>query len=216
MAAILLQSVCMPRTLTGPSYKKARARLANAAVVRQRRPRCQVVMSEQAAAFSEVVTPSRRSLLLALSALVPYSLSGVAEAADGRPPVVFVAGSTGQTGQRIVAELRRLGIPVRAGVRDPKKALALGYGDDSGITLVSADVTEGVDRLVAAIGDATDVICATGFSPSFNLSKDSPAAVDEAGTKVREGPREFTPAWHINRTAMYLNLHLEHSPLSLQ
>ena len=54
-------------------------------------------------------SPSRRSLLLALAALVPYT--GLTNAADNLPSSVFVAGATGQTGRRVVAELRRMGIP---------------------------------------------------------------------------------------------------------
>ena len=82
----------------------------------------------------------------------------------------FVAGSTGETGKRVVSQLRAAGIAVRAGARDLKKAESLGF-KAAGAEIVHADVTEGVDALVEAIGDADAVICATGFTPSFNFGK---------------------------------------------
>lgn len=46
---------------------------------------------------------------------------------------------------------------------------------------MTADVTEGSDKLVQAIGDDSEaVICATGFRPSWNLF--SPWKVDNLGT----------------------------------
>ena len=73
------------------------------------------------------------------------------------PTKVFVAGATGQTGRRVVAQLRTAGLAVRAGARDVKKAQSLGLGL-AGAELVHADVTEGVDALVEAIGDADAVV----------------------------------------------------------
>ena len=95
---------------------------------------------------------------------------------------MFVVGATGETGRRVVAQLRAAGYAVRAGVRDVRKAQSLGLALLPGVELVHADVTEGVDALVTAMGDADAVVCATGFTPSFNLGKDNPKAVDGQGT----------------------------------
>ncbi|EFJ47453.1 hypothetical protein VOLCADRAFT_105164 [Volvox carteri f. nagariensis] len=71
---------------------------------------------------------------------------------------VFVAGSTGRTGRRVVEQLRRAGFLVRAGVRSPEKALALGFGADRGITIVEADVTKGgtINLVNAALGSGVN------------------------------------------------------------
>lgn len=74
-----------------------------------------------------------------------------------------MAGATGQTGRRVVEQLRRKGINVRAGVRDVKKAQSLGLavpgGSSTGsVTLVEFDVTAPLDNIVAAIGNADAVV----------------------------------------------------------
>ena len=60
------------------------------------------------------------------------------------PKLVFVAGATGRTGQRVVRELVKRGVSVRAGVRSMEKGQAalkeLGV-DESKVELVS-DVDE--------------------------------------------------------------------------
>lgn len=56
---------------------------------------------------------------------------------------VFVAGATGNTGRRVVQQLRSKGYRVRAGVRDLKKAQSLGFQLDPMIELVQADVLAG-------------------------------------------------------------------------
>jgi NAD(P)-dependent dehydrogenase (short-subunit alcohol dehydrogenase family) len=76
---------------------------------------------------------------------------------------VFVAGATGQTGRRVVEQLRRKGINVRAGVRDLKKAQSLGLavpgGSSAGsVELVEFDVTAPQENIVAAIGNADAVV----------------------------------------------------------
>ena len=96
---------------------------------------------------------------------------------------MFVAGATGQTGRRVVSQLRAAGVAVRAGARDTKKAQSLGF-TAAGAEFVHADVTEGVEALVEAIGDADAVVCATGFTPSFNFGKDSAKMVDGVGTRA--------------------------------
>ncbi|KAG9447985.1 hypothetical protein H6P81_014113 [Aristolochia fimbriata] len=108
-------------------------------------------------------------------------MSEIAE--EERKPVVkkkiFVAGATGATGKRIVEQLLAKGFQVRAGVRDTEKAKTT-LSDDPNIQIVKADVTEGVDKLTDAIGDAEAVVCATGFRPSWDLL--APWKVDNFGT----------------------------------
>eukprot|EP00882_Tetradesmus_deserticola_P022492 GHRQ01024407.1.p1 GENE.GHRQ01024407.1~~GHRQ01024407.1.p1 ORF type:complete len:208 (+),score=49.92 GHRQ01024407.1:727-1350(+) len=120
----------------------------------------------------------RRSLLLGLLASGQLLPAGQLPALAGSPSIttVFVAGSTGNTGRRVVQQLRAAGYKVRAGVRDVRKAQSLGFGLDSDISIVEADVTKDVKSLEAAIGDAQAVICATGFS---GLNPLNVGAVDE-------------------------------------
>ncbi|XGV95183.1 MAG: NAD(P)H-binding protein [Leptolyngbya sp. BL-A-14] len=89
----------------------------------------------------------------------------------------FVAGATGQTGQRIVKELVSRGIPVRAMVRDRAKAQSV---LPSEAELVVGDVLEPAS-LPAALGDSTVVLCATGAKPGFDPT--APYKVDYEGTK---------------------------------
>ncbi len=90
---------------------------------------------------------------------------------------VFVAGATGQTGRRVVAQLIKRNIPVIALVRNlevgqeilpPEAELAVG------------DVLN-PDSLKAAIKDSTIVICATGAKPSLDIT--GPYQIDYQGTK---------------------------------
>ncbi|KAG2427562.1 hypothetical protein HXX76_012216 [Chlamydomonas incerta] len=125
--------------------------------------------------------PGRRELLLFGLASLAASSSGLdltAWAAEGIT-TVFVAGSTGNTGRRVVQQLRQAGFKVRAGARSPAKALSLGFGADAGIEVVEADVTKGLDELVAAIGGAQAVVCATG---AVGFGSNGAGAVDEKGT----------------------------------
>jgi uncharacterized protein YbjT (DUF2867 family) len=92
---------------------------------------------------------------------------------------VFVAGATGATGQRIVAELCQRQIPVVALVRDRDKAQQL-WPSNALVQLVVGDVSN-VEQLQQAIGDCTAVICATGARPSFDPT--GPYQVDYVGTK---------------------------------
>lgn len=52
------------------------------------------------------------------------------------PLQVFVAGATGNTGQRVVRQLSQQGFVVLAGTRDNKKAEKL-FGSDDSIQLVN-------------------------------------------------------------------------------
>ena len=89
----------------------------------------------------------------------------------------FVAGATGETGRRIVQELVDRQIPVRAMVRDIAKAQAILPAE---VELIVGDVLD-LDSIVAAIGDSTVILCATGAKPS--LDPTGPYQVDYQGTK---------------------------------
>jgi len=89
----------------------------------------------------------------------------------------FVAGATGQTGQRIVKELVTRGIPVRALVRDLAAARSILPTEAE---LVVGDVLDPT-TLASAIGDSTVVLCATGAKPGFDPT--APYKVDYEGTK---------------------------------
>ena len=89
----------------------------------------------------------------------------------------FVAGATGQTGQRIVKELVTRGIPVRALVRDLTAARSILPTEAE---LVVGDVLD-PKTLASAIGDSTVVLCATGAKPGFDPT--APYKVDYEGTK---------------------------------
>lgn len=89
----------------------------------------------------------------------------------------FVAGATGQTGQRIVKELVSRKIPVRALVRNLESAKAILPPE---VELVVGDVLK-PEGLTSAIGDSTVLLCATGAKPS--LDPTGPYQVDYQGTK---------------------------------
>jgi uncharacterized protein YbjT (DUF2867 family) len=89
----------------------------------------------------------------------------------------FVAGATGQTGRRIVKELIRQNIPVRAMVRNLERGKELLPAEAE---LVVGDVLDRAS-LPEAIADCTVVLCATGASPSFDMT--GPYQVDYQGTK---------------------------------
>ncbi|BDA48149.1 Protein TIC 62, chloroplastic [Coccomyxa sp. Obi] len=109
---------------------------------------------------------ARRGVLLAgigisLAMLTDLS-TGSAQAAN--ITTVFVAGASGATGRRVVRELRKRGLKVRAGVRDVEKARSNGLQLDDKVELVTADVTQGPESLLSAIGDAQAIISAIGFN----------------------------------------------------
>ncbi|MGB3508077.1 MAG: NAD(P)H-binding protein [Microcoleaceae cyanobacterium] len=89
----------------------------------------------------------------------------------------FVPGATGQTGRRIVQELVKRNIPVRALVRNLETATEILPPEAE---LVTGDVLN-PSSLDTAIGDSTVVLCATGASPSFDFT--GPYKVDYVGTK---------------------------------
>ena len=89
----------------------------------------------------------------------------------------FVAGATGETGRRIVGELLRQEIPVRALVRNIATAQAI---LPAGVELIEGDVLN-LESILTAMGDSTVVLCATGAKPS--LDPTGPYQVDFEGTK---------------------------------
>lgn len=89
----------------------------------------------------------------------------------------FVAGATGETGRRIVEELRSRNIPVVALTRSLEKGQNV-LPDD--VELVVGDVSK-PETFRDALTDCTVVISATGASPS--LDPTGPYKVDYEGTK---------------------------------
>lgn len=89
----------------------------------------------------------------------------------------FVAGATGQTGRRIVQELVKRNIPVRALVRNLEKAREILPSETE---LVVGDVLN-PESISAGLADSTVLLCATGAAPSFDPS--GPYKVDYEGTK---------------------------------
>ncbi len=90
----------------------------------------------------------------------------------------FVVGATGETGRRIVNELVKRNIPVRALVRNLKKGQEI---LPSAAELVVGDVLK-PESISAAIGDSTVLLCATGSAPSL-FDPTGPYKVDYEGTK---------------------------------
>lgn len=89
----------------------------------------------------------------------------------------LVVGATGETGRRIVQELIRREIPVRAFVRDLEQARAI---LPPGVETVVGDVLT-LASLPPALEGCSAVICATGAKPS--LDPTSPFRVDLIGTQ---------------------------------
>lgn len=89
----------------------------------------------------------------------------------------LVAGAGGQTGRRIVQELVKRGIPVRAMVRDLAAAQAVLPPEAE---IVVGDVLDPA-TLLEAIGDCTVLLCATGAKPELNPT--GPYRIDLEGTK---------------------------------
>jgi uncharacterized protein YbjT (DUF2867 family) len=95
----------------------------------------------------------------------------------GNDMKAFVAGATGETGRRIVQELVKRQIPVRALVRNLDAARQVLPPEAE---LVQGDVLA-PETLATAIGDSTVLLCATGAKPGFDPT--APYRVDYEGTK---------------------------------
>lgn len=89
----------------------------------------------------------------------------------------FVAGATGETGRRIVLELVKRNIPVRALVRNLETAREILPQE---VELVIGDILK-PETLAGAIADSTVLLCATGAKPGFDPT--GPYKVDLEGTK---------------------------------
>ena len=140
----------------------------------------------------------------ALWLLIGWGLAGcqpadneTAEPADRQPVVVsrviLVAGATGRTGRRVVAQLRERGYNVRAFVRDESRARER-LGND--LQYVVGDVRQ-PETLAEAFNGVDGVISAIGSSGRAQDPSNNPEAVDYHGVKnlvdaaTRAGVRRF-------------------------
>eukprot|EP00239_Pterosperma_sp_CCMP1384_P006395 CAMPEP_0197856278 /NCGR_PEP_ID=MMETSP1438-20131217/28279_1 /TAXON_ID=1461541 /ORGANISM="Pterosperma sp., Strain CCMP1384" /LENGTH=272 /DNA_ID=CAMNT_0043471685 /DNA_START=99 /DNA_END=913 /DNA_ORIENTATION=+ len=115
-----------------------------------------------------------------VDATLPLTLRNVAFAASSDP--VFVAGATGLTGQLVVRELVKQGIPCIAGVRSVAKAEKLGLNVE-GVEFRQFDVTDDPATTAKALEGVGSVICTIGFVPGNPLKfKQAAHAVDNVGT----------------------------------
>jgi len=89
----------------------------------------------------------------------------------------FVAGATGQTGRRIVEELLKNQIEVKALVRNMAQAQTI---LPQGVELIEGDVLN-PNTFASAIAECDVLLCATGATPSFDFT--APYQVDYIGTK---------------------------------
>jgi uncharacterized protein YbjT (DUF2867 family) len=103
----------------------------------------------------------------------------------------LVVGATGQTGRRIVEQLVKRQIPVRAMVRDRARASEI---LPAAAEMVVGDVLE-PSTLRAAIADCTVILSATGAAPSFNPF--GPYQVDYEGTKNLVDAAKATQIQHF-------------------
>lgn len=113
------------------------------------------------------------------------------------PKTVFVAGSSGRLGIRVVYELAAAGFKVRAGVRSQDKADSFDDELDalcerigeldrrarSLINLVYCDLQD-EESIVPAIGNASRVICAVGAAESEFTNLAAPKLIDYQATEV--------------------------------
>ncbi|KAG2438644.1 hypothetical protein HXX76_005191 [Chlamydomonas incerta] len=105
--------------------------------------------------------------------------------------VVFVAGSTGRTGARVVRELLDAGFTVRAGARNVEAAeaalnVAAAYGiikpeQLKRVAVVPFDLDRPAE-FEAAIGSANKIVCALGAPEDQALNFSAPKKVDGDGT----------------------------------
>ncbi|MEW9553298.1 NmrA family NAD(P)-binding protein [Nonomuraea sp. NPDC050783] len=108
-------------------------------------------------------------------------------------PKVLVAGATGLLGGRIVRALLDQGVPVRALVRPgtgAEKKNSLTALRTGGLEVAEGDITDPVERLAEAVGDATTVISAVQGGPDVIV--DGQANLARAAEKA--GARRFVPS----------------------
>ncbi|MEU3529247.1 NmrA family NAD(P)-binding protein [Streptomyces sp. NPDC038707] len=106
---------------------------------------------------------------------------------------IFVAGATGLLGGRIVAALLDQGAAVRALVRpgtEGDKKAALTALEARGLELVEGDLSDPVEKLAAAVGDATTVISAVQGGPDLIVD----GQVNLVRAAERAGARRFVPS----------------------
>uniref|UniRef100_A0ACD5WWM1 Uncharacterized protein n=1 Tax=Avena sativa TaxID=4498 RepID=A0ACD5WWM1_AVESA len=125
------------------------------------------------------LSPATRKLRLTCPAATTMDGASASAPDAKKTTTVFVAGSTGKTGKRVVEKLLERGFGVVAGTTDVGRARG-SLPQDPNLQLVRADVTEGADKLVEAVRGVDAVICATGFRRSFDPF--APWKVDNLGT----------------------------------
>ena len=145
--------------------------------------------------------PTRRSLFFqaaaaaaaaALAAAAAPSPSLASALAPTAASTVLVVGATGRTGRLAVAALRARGYAVRAAVRDPAMAEALGVAAASDGGVVTLDLAAPGPELAAALAGVDAVVCAAGYNGGGGAS--SYASVDGAGTAALVAAAAATPS----------------------
>jgi nucleoside-diphosphate-sugar epimerase len=105
----------------------------------------------------------------------------------------LVVGATGLLGSQIVSSLLDKGAPVRALVRpgtEGDKKAALTALEARGLELVEGDITDPVEKLAAAIGDATTVVSAIQGGPDLIID----GQVNLVRAAEQAGARRFIPS----------------------
>ncbi|KAF7096522.1 hypothetical protein CFC21_098452 [Triticum aestivum] len=125
------------------------------------------------------LSPTTRKLHVTRPAASTMDQASASAPDAKKTTTVFVAGSTGKTGKRVVAKLLERGFGVVAGTTNVGRARG-SLPQDPNLQLVRADVTEGADKLVEAVRGVDAVVCATGFRRSFDPF--APWKVDNLGT----------------------------------
>ncbi|CAM0910597.1 unnamed protein product [Alopecurus aequalis] len=125
------------------------------------------------------LSPATRKLRVVCPAATTMDGASASAPDAKKLTTVFVAGSTGKTGKRVVEKLLEKGFGVVAGTTDVERARG-SLPQDPNLQLVRADVTDGAEKLVEAVRGVDAVICATGFRRSFDPF--APWKVDNLGT----------------------------------
>ncbi|KAF3338362.1 Protein TIC 62 [Carex littledalei] len=142
-----------------------------------------------AAYFHCPAMPSSSSSMKASATGSVASASGISkqEGALKEKDVVFVAGSTGKVGSRLVRELLKLGFRVRAGVRSSQRAGALvqcvvcSSPAEERLEIVECDL-ENQNTIRPAIANASIVMCCIGASEKEVFDITGPYRIDYKAT----------------------------------